>query len=155
MFSYRPPKGSCWGHVIRPKDPIKAKQKVNAFFEAYFERLEPQWDTTRQLTFNLNWKVSALPNIEWPEEFSKPENERWQRTLFMLTGNRVMFASGLLIPISPTQPDSYEFLRRFSVDAPFKMSPKHFQVGMVGKNGKLVWRKPDPDIAARLQDSIV
>ena len=145
----------CWGHVIRPKDPLKAKQKVNAFFETYFGRLEPEWDTTRQLTFTLGWKTSVLPNLDWPEEFLKPGNEKWQRVMFMLTGDRVMFVGGLLIPISLTEPASYEFLGRFSADAPFKMSPKHFQVGILGKTGKLAWRKPDADIAARLQELIV
>jgi hypothetical protein len=155
MLSYRPPKGSCWGHVIRPKDPLGAKQKVNAFFEAYFQRLEPEWDPTRQLTFALSWKTSALPKSDWPEEFLKPENEKWQRVLFILTGDRVMFPGGLLIPISPMESASYVFLSRFSTDAPFKMSPKHFQVGILGKTGKLAWRKPDADIAARLQEVLV
>jgi len=62
---------------------------------------------------------------------------------------------GLLFPISVTEPASYEFLRRFSAEAPFKMSHKNFQVGITSKNGKLLWRKPDANIAARLQEVIV
>jgi len=111
--------------------------------------------STRQLTFALSWKTSALPKSDWPEEFLKPENEKWQRVLFILTGDRVMFPGGLLIPISPMESASYVFLSRFSTDAPFKMSPKHFQVGILGKTGKLAWRKPDADIAARLQEVLV
>lgn len=154
MFSYRPPKSSCWGHAIRPKDPLKAKQRVNAFFETYFGRLEPEWDTTRQLTLTLNWKTSVLPNIDWPEEYLKPENQKWQQTLLILTGDHIMCMM-LVIPISPKEPSSYEFLGRFSEDAPFKMSPKHFQVGILGKTGKLAWRKPDADVAGRLHEVIV
>jgi hypothetical protein len=148
MFSYRPPKSSCWGHSIRPKDPLKAKQRVNTFFETYFKRLDPEWDTTRQFTLTLNWKASILPNVE------SPENLR-QQVLFMVTGDRVMFPGGLWIPISPADSASYEFLGRFSADAPFKMSPKHFKVGMLGKAGQMSLRKPDSDIAARLQQVIV
>ena len=175
MFSYRPPKSSIWGHAIRPKDPIKARLKVNAFFEKYFERLEPEWNPTKLTVddFNLHnttgasntgaintralsWNVSVLPNIEWHEEFLKPENERWQKIMFMLMGDRITFMMGLLFPISLVEPTSYEFLRRFSADAPFKMSSKHFQVGIsTGKKGKLAWRKPDADISARLQQAIV
>jgi hypothetical protein len=148
MFSYRPPKGSCWGHCIRPKDPLKAKQRVNSFFETYFKRLDPEWDISRQSTLALNWKASALPNVDSPEDLQ-------QQVLFIVTGNRVMFPGGLWIPISPSDSGSYEFLRRFSADAPFKMSPKHFKVGVLGKTGHISLRKPDSDIAARLQQVVV
>jgi hypothetical protein len=154
MFSYRPPKSSCWGHAIRPKDPLKARQRVNAFFKAYFERLEPEWDTTRQMTLSLNWNASALPNVDWPEQYLKPENQKWQKTLLILTGDRIACMM-LVIPVSPSEPSSYEFLKRFSTDAPFKMSPQHFQVGILGKTGKLAWRRPDEKIAARLKEVIV
>ncbi|HEY4416362.1 MAG TPA: hypothetical protein VGO57_11780 [Verrucomicrobiae bacterium] len=149
MFSYCPPKSSCWGHAIRPNDPLKAKQKVNAFFETYFERLDPQWDTTRQLTLKLNWNVSALPNVESPEDLQR-------QVLFGLTGNRIIFL-GFWIPISCTEPASYEFLRRFSADAPFKMTAKNFKVGpSLGKGLDLgVLRKPDATIVARLQSVLV
>ncbi len=148
MFTYCPPKGSCWGHVIRPKDPIQAKQKLNAFFELYFERLNPEWNPTRQFSLSLGWRASVLPNLESPEYLE-------QKVLFIVTGDRVMFVGGLWIPISTTESASYEFLGRFSADAPFKMSPKHFKVGTLGKSGKMAWRKPDPDTAARLHQAIV
>jgi hypothetical protein len=45
MFVYRPPKSSCWGHSIG-KDSIKAKLKLDAFFDAYFERVGSQGPTT-------------------------------------------------------------------------------------------------------------
>ena len=154
MFSYPPPKRSCWGHFIRPEDPLKAKQKVNTLFETYFQRLEPPWDTTRQLTLKLNWKSSVLPNIDWPEEYLKPENEGWQRVLLVLTGDRIIFMN-FVFPISPERPSSYEFLGRFAAEAPFKMSPKHFQVGKLCKNGSLAWKKPQGMIAARLEEFIV
>ncbi|HXI71008.1 MAG TPA: hypothetical protein VNN22_11700 [Verrucomicrobiae bacterium] len=148
MFSYRPPKSSCWGHAIRPSDPLKAKQKVNAFFETYFERLDPQWDTTRQFTLSLTWNASALPSVESPDYLQ-------QRVLFLVTGNRIMFAGGLWIPISFTEPTSYEFIRRFSGDAPFKMSAKHFKVGVLVGQDLGTLRKPDAEIAARLQSVLV
>ena len=153
MFSYRPPKGSCWGHAIRPKNPLQAKQRVNVFFEKYFERLAPEWDTTRQLTLELSWNASVLPSIQWHEDFLKSENLQWQKNIITLTGNRIAFL-GFRFPLSSEESASYEFLQRFSTDAPFKMSSKHFQVGIAGKTGKLLWRKPDADIAARLAKAI-
>ena len=148
MFSYRPPKSSCWGHAIRPSDPLRAKRKVNAFFETYFERLDPQWDTIRQFSLTLTWNASALPGVEPPDYLQ-------QRVLFLVTGNRIMFGGGLWIPISCTEPASYEFNWRFSADAPFKMSPKDVKVGVpVGPDlGTL--RKPDAETAARLQSVLV
>jgi hypothetical protein len=154
MFLYRPPKSSCWGNAIRPKDPIKAKAKVNDFFAAYFEPLEPEWDPSRQMTLTLNWKTSILPRVEWAPEYSKPGNEQWQKVMFIVTGDRIIFMLGLVFPISVNDLASYEFLRQFSENAPFKMSAKHFQTGLVGKNGKLAWRKPDPGVAARLHEFI-
>jgi hypothetical protein len=142
------------GHVIRPRDPLKAKQRVNTFLDTYFEHLDPEWDTTRQFTLKLNWKGAALPNVEWPEELLKPENQQWQRLMFIVTGDRVIFPLGLMFPISSSEQSSYEFLGRFSADAPFKMSTRHFQVSIFSKNGKLAWRKPDAQIAARLQEFI-
>lgn len=127
---------------------------MNAFFETYFQPLEPQWDTTRQFTLTLNWNRSVLPNLDWPDEYLKPENESWQRVLLVLTGNRVMFMH-LVFPISAEELSSYEFLGRFAAEAPFKMSPKHFQVGKLFKNGKLSWRKPDAATSARLQEFLM
>jgi hypothetical protein len=156
MFSYRPPKSSIWGAAIRYRDPLKAKEKVNAFFATYFERLEPEWDTSRQFNVSLYWNTSRLPNLEWPPELLKPENQKWQRVFFLITGDRISFLNGLLFPISSSAAASYEFLARFAEDAPFKMSAKHFQVDVpLGKKGNFAWRKPDATITARLQEVIV
>jgi hypothetical protein len=140
MFLYRPPKSSCWGHVIRPK----GLPMVNAFFDTFFERAEPDRDRTRV----FSWKDSILPNTDWPEPFSR-------QIVIFVNGDRLMFPLGLVFPISPGEPASYEFLRGFCAEAPFKMSSKHFLVGVIGKTGKLAWRKPDADAAARLQQTIV
>ena len=150
MFVYRPPKGSCWGHSIG-KDPVKAKLKLDAFFDAYFERVESQSPTTLVLA----WKSSVLPKVEWPEAFQGPENQKVRQFLFMVMGDRVMFPMGIVFPLSPAEPASFEFLGRFSASAPFKMSAKHFQVGILGKNGSFAWRKPDADVAAKFEKFIV
>ena len=121
---------------------------MNAFFETYFKRLDPEWDTTRQFTLTLNWKASVLPNID-------PRGDLNQQVLFIVTGDRVLFPGGLWIPVSTADPASYKFLGQFSAEAPFKMSARHFQVGILGKTGKLSFRKPDGDIAARLRQVIV
>jgi hypothetical protein len=151
MFVYRPPKGSCWGHSIS-KDSTKAKQKLGAFFEAYFERIEESESPT---TLVLAWKSSVLPKVEWPEVFLGPDKQKVRQFLFMVMGDRVMFPMGIVFPLPSAEAASFEFLGRFSADAPFKMSAKHFQVGIVGKNGSFAWRKPDPEIAAKLEEFIV
>lgn len=143
MFVYRPPKSSCWGHSLG-KDPVSAKQKLDAFFDTYFERQGSV----------LAWKSSVLPKIDWPEVFQGPENEKLRQFLFMVTGDRVMFVMGIVFPLSPAEPSSFEFLGRFCADAPFKMTAKHFQVGIVGKKGSFAWRKPDADIAAKLEAAV-
>jgi hypothetical protein len=145
MFSYRPPKSSFWGHTI------ESQEKLAAFFDAYFDRVEYDQPGTRVMT----WKTSVLPNTDWPEEFLKPEGQGWQQLLFIVTGDRLSFPLGMVFPISPQEPASYEFLRRFSQAAPFKMSPKHFQVGVLGKTSLLAWRRPNRDVAARLQEVLV
>jgi hypothetical protein len=57
-------------------------------------------------------------------------------------------------PQIPMPPASFEFLRRFSADAPFKMSARHFMVGITAKKGKFAWRKPAAEIAAKLEEYI-
>jgi len=146
MFVYRPPKGSCWGHSIG-KDQTTAMPKLEAFLDTFFERVEQQSPTTLVLA----WKDSALPKVEWPEAFQGPEKQKVRQFLFMVLSNRIMFPMGLVFPLSPTERASFEFLERFSADAPFEMSAKHFQVGVIGKSGSFAWRKPDADIAARLE----
>ena len=159
MFSYRPPKSSCWGHAIQASDLDQARQKLHTFFDTFFEPSDRQeradaWD----FNWLLKWKNTILPNIVWPEMFLTPGNENSQRSLFLVTlggGSRISFPMGITFPISPTEPASYEFLGRFSAAAPFKMSPRHFQVGILrGKKGKLAWRKPDAETAARLLEVI-
>jgi hypothetical protein len=149
MFVYRPPKGSCWGHSIG-KDQVKAKVKLEEFFDAYFERV----DSVSPTTLVLAWKDSVLPKVEWPEAFQGPENIKVRQFLFGVMGDRVMFPMGIVFPLSSTEPASFEFLKLFSVDAPFKMSAKHFMVGITAKNGKFAWRKPDAGIAAKLEEFI-
>lgn len=148
MFNYTVSKSSCWGHIIRPKDPVKAKQRVNAFFETYFERLIPEWDTTRQLTFVLSWKTSVLPHVTWTEELATPES---RKVGFLLTGDRVIFMGGIPFPISSSEPTSYDFLRRFVADAPFRMNPQNFRVRVMSASGRWTWKKPEGNVAERLQ----
>jgi len=154
MFVYRPPKGMCWGNALRPKDSDwqVAKQRLEAFLNTYFERVEQRnemWSAWR-------WKNSVLPNFAWPEEYLKPEHPKMQEIIIGFTGDRVMFISGLVFPISLREPSSYEFMRRFSANAPFKMSPKHFSVIVpVGNKGKCASRKPDAEIARRLNDVLL
>jgi hypothetical protein len=149
MFVYRPPKGSCWGHSIG-KDQTTAIPKLEAFLDAFFERVEQQGPTTLVLA----WKDSVLPKIDWPDVFLGEDNQKLRQFLFMVMGNRVMFPMGIVFPLSVTDPASFEFLRRFSANAPFKMSAGHFMVGITARNGKFAWRKPDADIAARLEEFI-
>jgi len=153
MFVYRPPKGSCWGHSVG-KDPVKAKVKIDALFDAYFERIEQQSPTT----WVLAWKSSVLPKVEWAEAFQGPEQEKARQFLFIVRGvlesDRVMFPMGMVFPLSVTESASFEFLGRFSADAPFKMSAQHFMVGVTARNGKFAWRKPDAEIAAKLKEFV-
>jgi len=153
MFVYRPSKDMCWGHALRPKDEDwqVAKQRLEGFLGTYFETLAHEDDSK----FTVRWKESVLPNIAWPEEFLTPEFQRQREILIMFLGERVGFPLGLIIPISPQEPSSYEFIGRFSASAPFKMSPKHFSVVVrTGKRGTLVDRKPDAEIAKRLNDAL-
>ena len=153
MFVYRPSKSMCWGHALRPKDMDwrAAKQRLLDFLDIYFEMVERDEDSK----FIVRWKDSALPNVAWPEEFLTPEFQKQRQIMFLFLGERVGFPLGLLIPISPQEQSSYEFIGRFSANAPFKMSPKHFSVVIrTGKKGTLSDRKPDGDIVARLEEVI-
>src|SRR6267142_2718053 len=151
MFVYRPSKGMCWGHALRPKDTDwqVAKRRLDAFLNIYFDLVEERHIGSSK----WRWKNSALPHVAWPEDFLKPENQKWQNIDIGFMGERVSFIFGLRFPLSIHKPSSYEFLRRFGAGAPFKMSPKHFTVVIpVGKNGKLADRKPDAEITKRLND---
>lgn len=149
MFIYRPAKSSAWGHSIG-KDPIKATLKLDALFDTYFERV----DSVSPTTLVVAWKDSVLPNVEWPEAFQGPKNQKVRQFLFGVMGDRVMFPMGIVFPLSTVEPTSFEFLRRFSTDAPFKMNAKHFMVGVLAKKGSFAWRKPEADIAARLEEFV-
>lgn len=150
MFVYRPPKGSCWGHSIG-RNQTTAVPKLEAFFDSFCERVEAQGPTTLVLA----WKDSVLPKVEWPTAFQGPENQKVRQFLLMVMGNRVMFPMGIVFPLSTADPASFEFLKRFSAEAPFQMSAKHFMVGVIAKNGSFAWRKPDAEIAAKLEAVIV
>jgi hypothetical protein len=154
MFIYRPSKGSCWGHALRPKiaDFAASKQRVRDFLAIYFDVVENQEDDH----FKVSWKEAVLPGVEWPEEFLQPENKHLREILFLFYGDRVSLISGLFIPISTSEQSSYEFIRQFSQGAPFKMSSKNFSVVVrTGKKAKLASRKPDADILARLESVLV
>lgn len=155
----------------------ECKKKVTQIFGSQNEPELEQWDLTSDkyqqavdfilgglpwpkqpsdpiwlsLTFWLEWKVSALPNVDWPDEYLK--SEKLQRSLFTVyLRNHGFVVTLLTIPLSSKEPASYEFLRKFSDDAPFKMNPKHFRIiEPVGKNNKLAQRKPDAETFARLQ----
>ena len=154
MFIYSPSKEMFWGNTHRPKDADwrVAKQRLLDFLGVFFEMVERNEDSK----FIVRWKDSVLPNIAWPAEFLAPDQQKQQEILFLFLGERVGFPLGLTIPISPQESLSYEFLRRFSASAPFKMSPNHFSVVVrVGKKGTLAGRKPNTDIVARLQSVLV
>jgi hypothetical protein len=147
MFLYRPPKGSCWGHSLG-KDTAKASVKLDAFLDAYFERV----DSASPTTWFVAWKDSILPKMEWAEAFQGSENRKG--FLVSVSGNRVMFPMGIVFPLSTTEPTSFEFLRRFSTSVPFRMSAKHFLIGFVAKNGGFSWRKPEAEMAGNLQEAV-
>jgi hypothetical protein len=149
MFVYRPPKGSCWGHSLG-QDQTTAMPKLEAFIDTFFERVEQQGPTTLVLA----WKDSVLPRAEWPDVFLGPDKQKLRQFLFMVMGTRVMLPIGIVFPLSNVEPASFEFLKRFSADAPFKMSAKHFMVGITAANGKFAWRKPGADILAKLEECI-
>jgi hypothetical protein len=96
MFLYRPPKAMCWGHAARPKDRLESEQSIDAFFDKYFERIEPDEQKGAMRTFKLNWKSSALPNAEWPEYFLKPENKHLRLIMFILMRDRISFPLGIV-----------------------------------------------------------
>jgi hypothetical protein len=110
----------------------------------------------------LVWKKSVLPNFEASDGVFGDFwdcNEMTATPIFKINlrfGGRLMFPMGLLIPVSSHDSGSYDFLGKFSADAPMKMNPKHFLVFTIGgKRATKAWRKPDSDIVANLQEVIV
>lgn len=142
MFVYRPPKSSCWGHPIG-KDPVKAKQKLDAFVDLYLERVEE----SSEMTTVVAWKSAVLPRVDWPEAC---QGEKARQFLVLAREGRVMFPMGIVFPLSTIDAESFEFIGRFSKDAPFKMSAKHFMVGVIAKNGAVALRKVEGEMAAKL-----
>lgn len=124
--------------------------KLEAFFDAFFERVE-QHDSTAGV---LAWKDPVLPRVEWPDLFLGPDSQKLRQFLFRVMGNRVSFVMGIVFPLSICEPASFEFLKRFSAAAPFKMSAKHFMVGVTAESGKFAWRKPDADILVKLEECV-
>jgi hypothetical protein len=119
---------------------------MHAFFARYFEPFGSETGSMdSDFSFDLHWKDGVLPNADWPAEYLEPENARFRASLCMVGvggGSRISFPLGLIIPISPEEESSYEFLGRFAADAPIRMSPKHFSVGVPrGTKGHLQWRK--------------
>jgi len=96
--------------------------------------------------------MSVLPNVEWQDFSGEAEDAKM---LFILTGNRVMFMGGIHFPVSSSEPSSYEFLKRFASDAPFRMNRKNFRVRMLGKSSRWAWQRPEGEIAERLQAVLV
>lgn len=129
---------------------MRIREVLESFLDIYFDPIEKEDD----FTFNLTWKATALPHIVWPEEYLRPELQRFQKVFMVWTIDRVMFPMGLQFPLSPTDPASYEFLGRFNADAPFKLIPKHFKVLTNGKR-KAILKKADAATLSRLQEFLV
>lgn len=129
---------------------MRIREVLESFLDIYFAPIEKEDD----FTFNLTWKAAALPHIVWPEEYLRPELQRFQQVLMVWLIDRVSFPLGLQFPLSQTDPASYEFLGRFNADAPFKLIPKHFKVVTNGKR-KAVLKKADEATVARLHEFIV
>lgn len=143
----------CWGHAARPRDAVEANAKINDFFDRYFDRVEPDEHDGPTMTFKLNWKSAVVPNLEWPEYFLKPENKHLRLIMFIIMGERISFPLGIIFPIPLNDSASCDFLRRFSADAPFKMSAKHFSVVVpIGKGRKYAARRPGAEITSRLSE---
>jgi hypothetical protein len=62
-----------------------------------------------------------------------------------------MMMGGIAFPISSSSPDSYDFLRQFVSDAPFRMSPQNLRVRVLGTSGRWSWKKPTGETAERLR----
>jgi len=154
IFLYRTPDMTA-GEACRPRDSAEAKEKFHSFLDKYFERVEPDEHNEFGMTFKLNWKSTALPNVKWPKQFLKAKNGHLRVMTFSLFGDRVSFRSGMMFPIPLKEPTSYNVLRQFSSETPFIMNTQHFWVVVpIGKKGRYVARRPDAEISARLNEAI-
>ena len=154
IFLYRTPDMTA-GEACRPGDSAEAKEKLDSFLDKFFERVEPDKHNELCMTFKLNWKSTALPNAEWPKQFLKAKNGHSRLIKFILIGDRISIPSGIVFPIPLKEPTSYNFLKQFSSETPFKMSTQHFKIAIpIGKKGRYAERKPDAEISARLNEAI-
>jgi len=102
------------------------------------------------------WKESVLPAVQWHSEFLGPPigdhhlKHTWYRIQLKDRG-LFQFMLGVLVPIPVDDPASYDFLRQFGGDAPFKINPDKFLVSTpVGKKGGWAFRKPTEEVQQRL-----
>jgi hypothetical protein len=147
------PESMDW--VLAPADYQRAINLILECPPSSKQTGDPLW-----LSFKgeVDWRNSALPKVEWPEEYLLPGNEKWRRSFFMVNlsaNGRITFPMGINIPIPSNEHASYDFLARFSADAPFKMKPDNFSSCVpVGDKGKWAFRKLEPEFVARLQEVI-
>jgi len=105
---------------------------------------------------SVAWKESVLPAVQWHPEFLGPPagNHHLKHTWYLIRLKErglIQFILGAVIPIPVDDPASYNFLRQFCADAPFKINPHKFLVSApVGKNGKWAFRKPNAEVQKRL-----
>lgn len=95
---------------------------------------------------------STPPNMLNTDQ--RPRRPAWRQFLFILMGDRVGFPIDIVFRLSPTEPASMQFLGRFAAEAPFKMSAKHFRVGVISKSGRIAWSKPEARMAAKLEEFV-
>ncbi len=75
--------------------------------------------------------------------------------MFIPTDDRISFPSGIVFPIPLEEQASYNFLKQFSSETPFKMSAQHSSVVIpIAKKGRYAATKPDAEISARLSEVI-
>ncbi len=105
---------------------------------------------------SVAWNESVLPAVEWHPEFQGPPvgNHHLKHTWYQIRlkdRGLIQFMLGVLIPIPVDDPASYDFLRQFCADAPFKINPAKFLVSTpVGKKGNWAFRKPNEEVLERL-----
>lgn len=109
---------------------------------------------------SVAWKESILPATQWHPEFEGPPvgHHHLKHTWYQIQlGGRghIQFMLGVVIPIPADNLQSFDFLRQFCADAPFKMNPGNFLVSTpVGKKGGWAFRKPNEEILRRLVEAL-
>ncbi|HEX7654290.1 MAG TPA: hypothetical protein VF607_12345 [Verrucomicrobiae bacterium] len=106
------------------------------------------------------WNEARLPAVQWYPEYEGPPmgtlelKKTWYQVHIQDRG-LIQFMLGITIPIPVDNPAAYDFLREFCADAPFKINPEKISVSTpVGKKGKWAFRKPSPEIAARIAAAV-